>query len=92
MEESKKGDTASKEQNDIKKEMAGGFNDLAKHEVMIKRMEEVKRDSIKIKLLEDALKELKEIKLELKVITTRNNNIDEAMKKQHELLREARPA
>lgn len=82
------GDAARVEQEEIRKEMAGGFNSLAKHEAMIKRMEEVKRDSIKLKLFEEMLKELKAIKSELKAINARNKNIDEAMRQQHKLLME----
>jgi len=64
------------EQETIRKEMAGGFNDLAKHEIMIRRMEEVKRDSIKIKLLEDVLKKLGEVHIELKTLNIRNEKND----------------
>lgn len=87
MEEDRKDNVLKKEQEEIKKEMAGGFNDLARHEAMIRRMEEVKRDSIKIKLLEDILKELKIISMGIDNIVTRNNEIDEAKKQQQELLR-----
>lgn len=75
-----------REEETIKKEMGDGFNSLAKHEVMIKRMEEVKRDSIKIKLLEDILKELKIIKLELKAANSRNVDLDKAMEEGKKLL------
>jgi len=77
-----------KEEETVKKEMGDCFNSLAKHEVMIKRMEEVKRDSIKIKLLEDILKELKIIKLELKAANTRNVNLDKAVEEGKKLMEE----
>ena len=86
------GNIARKEQEEIRKEMAGGFDSLAKHEAMIKRMEEVKRDSIKLKLFEEILKELKIIKSELKAINSRNNNIDETTKKQPESLKKFEPS
>jgi len=79
------GNIARTEQEEISKEMAGGFNSLAKHEAMIKRMEEVKRDSIKLKLFEEILKELKIIKSELKAINLRNGRIDGEKKLQQEL-------
>jgi len=67
MEENKDKNTSiEKEQEEIRKDMSNGFNDIARHEAMIRRMEEVKRDSIKIKLLEDMTKELKEIRMLLK--------------------------
>ena len=67
MEEGKKENVSvEKEQEEIRKDMSNGFTDMARHEAMIRRMEEVKRDSIKIKLLEDVSKELKDIRILLK--------------------------
>jgi len=74
MEESKNKDVnapVEKEQEEIRKDMSNGFNEMARHEAMIRRMEEVKRDSIKIKLLEDMNKELKDIRMMLKSMNER---------------------
>lgn len=72
----------------VKESMKDGFGIFAKHEAILRRSEEVKRDSIKLKLLEDILGKLNDIYLLLKgddKCNCKDKNSDECECKEQEV-------